>query len=397
MGPRVVLFLTVFIHLVGFGLLLPLLPYYAETYGATGLAVGLLNTSFSFMQFLSAPFWGRLSDRIGRRPVILISLVATAASYTVFALATSLPVLFASRIFAGIAGGVIPTAQAYIADTTTPANRTKGMGLIGAAFGLGFIFGPALGGVLSRYGYSIPAFASAGLALVAAICAAFLLPESFPKSAREAAARRSLIPALPIAMLRRPMVRPVLLLFFLGTLCFSALEGTFALFGERWYGIGPSHVGYVFALVGSLSAAMQLGLVGRLARRFGERAMVVAGFLSIATGMIAAGTGPPFPFMLAAMGVIAVGNGLTAPSLAGLVSIATSREDQGETLGAYQSMGSLGRSAGPFLGGLAFDYLGVGSPLWLGGIVTAVSCLLAAQLPKRRTAPQPEPAAGPSP
>jgi len=144
-GPRVVLFLTVFIHLVGFGLLLPLLPYYAETYGATGVAVGLLNTSYSLMQFLFSPLWGRVSDRIGRRPVIIGSLIATALSYVVFGLATSLPVLFASRIFAGIAGGVIPTTQAYVADTTTPAGRTKGMGLIGAAFGLGFIFGPALG------------------------------------------------------------------------------------------------------------------------------------------------------------------------------------------------------------------------------------------------------------
>jgi MFS family permease len=396
-GPRVVLFLTVFIHLVGFGLLLPLLPYYAETYGATGVAVGLLNTSFSFMQFLSAPFWGRLSDRIGRRPVILVSLIATAASYMVFGLATSLPVLFVSRIFAGIAGGVIPTAQAYIADTTTPAGRTKGMGLIGAAFGLGFIFGPALGGILSRYGYSVPAFAAAGLALLAAIFAAFLLPESFPREARAAAPKRSLVPSLPFAELRRPAVRPVLLLFFLGTLCFSALEGTFALFGERWYGIGPSHVGYVFALVGSLSAAMQLGLVGRLARRFGERALVFAGFISTAVGMIAAGTGPPFPFMLAAMGVIAIGNGLTAPALAGLVSIAASREEQGETLGAYQSMGSLGRSVGPFLGGVSFDYLGVGSPLWLGGVVTALSCLIAFQLPRGRVHAPHGTASGPVP
>ncbi|MGH7681454.1 MAG: MFS transporter [Candidatus Eiseniibacteriota bacterium] len=383
MGPRVVLFLTVFIHLVGFGLLLPLLPYFAETYGATGLAVGLLNTSFSFMQFLAAPFWGRLSDRVGRRPVILVSLLATAASYLVFGLATSLPVLFASRIFAGIAGGVIPTAQAYIADTTTPEERTKGMGLIGAAFGLGFIFGPALGGVLSRYGYAVPAFASAGFALVAAIGAFFFLPESHPAAARAATPRRSLLPRIPIAALKRPGVRPVLLLFFVGTLCFSALEGTFALFGERWYRIGPGQVGIVFAVVGSLSAAMQLGLVGRLARRFGERALVLAGFLVIATGMIGAGLRPPFTLMLAAMGTVAIGNGLVSPALAGLISLATRREDQGEILGDYQAMGSLGRSGGPFLGGLAFDHIGIGSPLWIGGIVMAITSSLALSLPRK--------------
>ena len=384
MGPRVVLFLTVFIHLVGFGLLLPLLPYYAETYGATGVAVGLLNTSYSFMQFLSSPLWGRLSDRIGRRPVILASLVATAASYVVFGLATSLPVLFASRVFAGIAGGVIPTTQAYIADTTSPSERTKGMGLIGAAFGLGFIFGPALGGVLSRYGYSVPAFAAAGLALLAALFATFLLPESLPKAARAATVGRPLTPLLPTTMLRRSELHPVFLLFFLGTLCFSALEATFALFGEHRYQIGPSHVGYLFAVVGTLSAAMQLGFVGWLARRFGERALVLAGFTIMAAGMICAGIGPPVALMVGAMGAIAIGNGLASPSLAGLVSVSTSAKDQGGALGAYQSMGSLGRSAGPFLGGFAFDYLGGGSPLWLGGIVLALSTLLALRLPRRK-------------
>ena len=384
MGPRVVLFLTVFIHLVGFGLLLPLLPYYAETYGANGVAVGLLNTSYSFMQFLFSPLWGRLSDRIGRRPVILGSLIATAVAYVVFGLATSLPVLFASRIFAGIAGGVIPTTQAYVADTTTPAERTKGMGLIGAAFGLGFIFGPALGGVLSRYGYSIPAFAAAGIALLAALFAFVLLPESLPKEARAAAAARRLAPVSRFSALGRPELRPVFLLFFIGTLCFSALEGTFALFGEHVYRIGPREVGYLFAFVGSLSALMQAGVVGRLARRFGERALVLAGFLLMGLGMVFAGVGPVFGLMLTAMGAVSVGNGLASPSLAGLASVSSRAEEQGAVLGTYQSLGSLARSAGPFLGGLAFDHLGAGSPLWLGGIVISLASILAFQLPKNR-------------
>ena len=384
MGPRVVLFLTVFIHLLGFGLLLPLLPYFAETYGATGVAVGLLNTSYSFMQFLSSPLWGRLSDRIGRRPVILGSLVATAAAYVIFGLATSLPVLFMSRIAAGIAGGVIPTAQAYIADTTTPAERTKGMGLIGAAFGLGFIFGPALGGILSRYGYSIPAFAAAGLALLAALFALVLLPESLTPEKRAAAAARRLGPLSALSTLRRPALRPVFALFFVGTICFSALEGTFALFGEHMYAIGPQEVGYLFAFVGSLSALMQAGLVGWLARRFGERALVLAGFLLTGLGMVFAGTGPAFGLMLTAMGAVSVGNGLASPSLAGLASVASSAEEQGAILGTYQSLGSLARSAGPFLGGLAFDRLGAGSPLWLGGIVVALASLLAFRLPANR-------------
>jgi multidrug resistance protein len=384
-GPRVVLFLTVFIHLVGFGLLLPLLPYYAETYGATGVAVGLLNTSYSLMQFLFSPVWGRLSDRIGRRPVIIGSLVATAVSYIVFGLAASLPVLFASRIFAGIAGGVIPTTQAYVADTTTPAGRTKGMGLIGAAFGLGFIFGPALGGILSRFGYSVPAFAAAALALISALFALVLLPESLTPDKRAAAAARRLSPRDTLATLRRPALRPVFLLFFIGTLCFSALEGTFALFGEHVYRIGPRDVGYLFAFVGSLSALMQAGLVGWLARRFGERALVLAGFLLMGMGMVFAGTSPAFGLMVAAMGAVSVGNGLASPSLAGLASISSSPEEQGSILGTYQSLGSLARSAGPFLGGLAFDHWGAGSPLWLGGIVVALASLLTLQLPQHKS------------
>ena len=385
MGPRVVLFLTVFIHLVGFGLLLPLLPYYAETYGATGVAVGLLNTSYSLMQFLFSPLWGRLSDRIGRRPVIIGSLIATAVSYVVFGLATSLPVLFASRIFAGIAGGVIPTTQAYVADTTTPATRTKGMGLIGAAFGLGFIFGPALGGILSRYGYSVPAFAAAALALISALFALVLLPESLTPDMRAAAAARRLSPRETLATIRRPALRPVFLLFFVGTLCFSALEGTFALFGEHVYRIGPRDVGYLFAFVGSLSALMQAGLVGWLARKFGERTLVLGGFLLMGLGMVFSGTGPAFGLMIAAMGAVSVGNGLASPSLAGLASINSSAEEQVSILGTYQSLGSLARSAGPFLGGLAFDHWGAGSPLWLGGVVVALASLLALQLPQNKS------------
>jgi len=382
-GPRVVLFLTVFIHLIGFGLLLPLLPYYAETYGATGFTVGLLNTSFSLMQFFFAPLWGRLSDRIGRRPVILGSLIATAISYAVFGLATSLPMLFASRILAGMAGAVIPTTQAYIADTTTPADRTKGMGLVGAAFGLGFIFGPAIGGVLSRYGYAVPAFASAGLALVAALFAFVLLPESLPREARATAAARRLSAPSLVGALQRPTVRPVLLLFFIGTLCFAALEGIFALFGEHQYGLGPRDMGYLLAYVGIISAVMQAGIVGALVRRFGERAMVLGGFLILGAGMIFAGTSPAYALLLVALGAIAAGNGMAAPSLAGLISVSSSAEEQGGILGVYQSLGSLARATGPFLGGLAFDHLGPGSPLWLGGIVVALASVLALQLPGR--------------
>lgn len=380
---RTILFLTVFIHLLGFGIIIPLLPYYAETYGATGLTVGLLTTSFSFSQFVFAPFWGRLSDRVGRRPILIGSLLLTGVSYLVYAAAGSLALLFASRILAGVAGAVLSTAQAYVADTTTPENRTKGMGLIGAAFGMGFIFGPAIGGVLSRWGFAAPAYASASLALAAAVFAFLRLPESLPREARAGAAARRSRTTLREA-LARPAVGTVLGLFFVATLCFSGMETILALFCQRFYGWGPHEIGYLFAYVGVVAASMQLGIVGALARRFGERALVRAGLALMGAAFVTAGLVPPLALFLLAMGAIAVASGLMTPSLSGLISIATPADEQGGILGVYQSLGSLARAAGPFLGGLAFDVVSPGAPLWMAGIGLGLAALFAAKLPRRR-------------
>lgn len=396
-GSRVVLFFTVFIHLLGFGIIIPLLPYYAEHFGASGLTVGLLTTSFSLAQFLFAPIWGRLSDRIGRRPVLLGSLILTGVSYLVFAVATSLPVLFLSRIFAGIAGATLSTAQAYIADTTTAENRTKGMGMIGAAFGMGFIFGPAMGGVLSKWGFSVPAYAAAGLATVAFLFAMFRLRESLPPEEREAAARRRENAATFREALARPVVGLVLVLFFVTTLCFSGMEAILALFCERFFAWGPHQIGYLFAYVGVVAAIMQAGIVGALAKRFGERALVRAGLLLMGAAFITAGIVPPLAIhdpthvvggvlatFFAVMGVIAIGSGLTTPSLSSLVSLATPADEQGGILGVYQSLGSLGRATGPFLGGLVFDVVSPGAPLWIAGSVMVVASFVAARISLRR-------------
>jgi multidrug resistance protein len=384
-GSRVVLFFTVFIHLLGFGIIIPLLPYYAEHFGASGLTVGLLTTSYSLAQFVFAPVWGRLSDRIGRRPVLLGSLILTGVSYLVFAIATSLPVLFISRIFAGIAGATLSTAQAYIADTTTPENRTKGMGLIGAAFGMGFIFGPAMGGVLSRWGFSIPAYAAAGLATAAFFFALFRLPESLLPEEREAAARRREGAATFQEALRRPVVGLVLTIFFVTTLCFSGMEAILALFCERYFRWGPHQIGYLFAYVGIVAALMQAGIVGALAKRFGERALVRAGLFLMGAAFVVAGLVPPLALFLVVMGVIAVGSGLSNPSLSALVSLATPADEQGGILGVYQSLGSLGRATGPFLSGLLFDAISPGAPLWIaGGVMVIVSFIAARIAPLRR-------------
>jgi DHA1 family tetracycline resistance protein-like MFS transporter len=382
-GSRAILFFTVFIHLLGFGIIIPLLPYYAERFGASGLTVGLLTTSFSLAQFLFAPIWGRLSDRIGRRPVLLGSLILTGLSYLVFAVAGSLPVLFVSRIFAGVAGATLSTAQAYIADTTTPENRTRGMGLIGAAFGMGFIFGPAMGGILSRWGFSVPAYAAAGLALTAFLFALALLPESLPPAERAAAARRRLRATTFREALRRPVIGIVLGLFFVATLCFSGMEAILALFCERFFRWGPHQIGYLFAYVGIVAAVLQAGIVGRLAKRFGERALVRAGLALMGAAFVTAGVVPPLAIFLVTMGVIAIGSGLITPSLSGLVSVATPPDEQGGILGVYQSLGSLGRAVGPFLGGLVYDMVAPGAPLWMAGAVLLVAAIAAARIPVR--------------
>jgi multidrug resistance protein len=381
-GPRLVLFLTVFIHLVGFGIVIPLLPYYAETYGANGAMVGMLVASFSLMQFLFTPIWGRLSDRIGRRPVLLGSLVVTGISYIVFAHADSLAVLFASRVLAGIAGAAISTAHAYVADTTEPSRRTQGMGLIYAAFGAGFIFGPAIGGTLSRFGYSVPGYAAAGLAFLSATLALGLLPESLTPEARRAAATKLRTRLSFASVLRRPVVGPAMALFFVSTLCFAAMEATFAIYGEQKFRLGPQEVGYLMAFVGVVASVLQGGIVGALARRFGEGVLVRTGFMTMGIGLVAMGIAPVFALLVLAMGVVAIGSSLSGPSLAGLVSFAAGSEEQGAVLGVYSSMGSLARAIGPLLGGLAFDHIAYSSPMWLGGAVVMVSAWLAFRLPR---------------
>ena len=385
-ASRVILFVTVFIHLLGFGIIIPLLPYYAETYGAHAFHIGLLTTSFSLCQFLFAPVWGRLSDRIGRRPVLIGSLVVTAVSYLIYAAAHSLEMLFVSRMLAGVAGAVLSTAQAYVADTTTPENRTKGMGLIGAAFGMGFIFGPALGGILSQWGYAAPAYASAGLALVAAVFAYFRLGESLPPEVRAETAARRLARAGFFETLKRPVTGTVLGLFFTATVCFAGMEAILALFTQRYFSWGPHQIGYLFAYVGVIAALMQAGIVGRLVKRFGERALVRAGLLLMGAAFVTAGLAPPLGLFILTMGLVSVASGMLTPSLSGLISLATSADEQGSVLGVYQSLGSLARAVGPFLGGFVFDVVSPGAPLWMAGIVLGIAALAAARLPRREAA-----------
>jgi len=363
-SPLVIVFVTIFIDLLGFGIIIPLLPFYAESFGANALTVGLLSSSFSLMQFLFAPVWGRLSDRVGRRPIILLGLLGSSVSYLIFGLANSLVVLFIARIAAGIAGANIPTAQAFIADTTAPENRAKGMGLVGAAFGLGFIFGPAVGGFLSQWGYGVPSLFASALSLANFIAAFFLLPESRTEAARRAdlaTAPKGRIEALQRA-LTRPFLPTLLLLHFVVVAGFAGFEATFALFGERRFEFTATTIGYMFAFVGVVLAIVQGTLVGRVVKLLSEPRVVSLALLILAVGLLGIGLSESVVMLTAASGLIAVGMGFNSPSVVSLISRLSGQDEQGGVLGVTQSLASLARVVGPAWGGFTFDQYGISVP-----------------------------------
>ena len=374
MSPLAIIFLTIFVNLVGFGIIIPLLPFYAESFGASAFTIGLLGTSFSLMQFVFAPFWGRLSDRIGRRPVILIGLFGSAVSYLLFGLATSLTLLFVARIAAGIAGANIPTAQAYMADVTTAENRAQGMGLVGAAFGLGFIFGPAIGGFLSRWGYQAPSFFASALSLANFTAAWFLLPESRPRPDREVI-RRSRFDLLRYA-LARPALPQLLLVYFIVVTAFASFETTFALYGERRFSFSASTIGYVFAFVGIVLSAIQGFVVGRVVPRVGEQRVVPAAILVLTAGLALVPLAATVPILLVACGLLAVGMGFHSPSIVALISRRADADTQGGVLGLSQSLASLARVIGPAWGGWLYDRYGMVTPYVSAAGLMGVAFLL---------------------
>jgi len=352
-SPLLVIFITVFIDLVGFGIVIPVLPYYAENsrFGATPREVGLLFASYSLMQLVFSPVLGRLSDKHGRRPILLISLLGTCLGFLILGFATTLLMLFVGRIIDGISGGNISTAQAYIADVTTKENRAKGMGLIGAAFGLGFVFGPAIGGILSRWGINVPFLFAGGLAFANAILLYFTLPETVTRDhpARVSAASGRGWSQL-VEALRRPKLALVLVIYFLSIVAFSIMTTVFSLFMMFRLGYDPWHSGWIFAFVGVISAIVQGALIGRLVKRFGEAWLVICGGLLFSVSLFAS------PFVAPAIGLLgilsvgalsSIGNALAAPSLTSLASKTADAAEQGSVLGVMQSVASLARAVGP--------------------------------------------------
>ncbi len=419
-----VIFLTVFIDLVGFGVVLPLLPLYSEQFGAKGWQIGLIMAAYSAMQFLFAPVWGRLSDRIGRRPVLLVSTAGAAVSYAIFGLGsgiteatTALAVILLSRMLAGVCGANITVAQACIADVTPPEERSKKMGLIGMAFGLGFIFGPAIGGIaIKLFGMAGPGWVAAGLCAANFLLALVILPETRPVTG---VTRHTARPRLNqwSHVLARPQIGLLVLVFFLATFCFTCFETTLSLLIAKNFNLvkgetvtaldllskekfadAATAATILFTYCGVIAAFVQGGPLGKIVKSLGERRLIVFSLLLVGVCLI------PLPFikgdgkltfaalfqsgsgawwlMLVVLGGLSIGSSLARAPLFGLISIMTPPDEQGETIGVAQSAGSLARILGPIFAGGLFDlsYGGLPAgavPYLISGCVAIMTAMLA--------------------
>jgi DHA1 family tetracycline resistance protein-like MFS transporter len=381
-----VVFVTVFLDLVGFGIVIPLLPLYAERFGAGPVAAAWLLAVYSLMQFLFAPWWGRLSDRIGRRPVLLVGIAGAALSYLAFGLAGSLWMLFAARAVNGAMGANVGVAQAYIADVTPPHERARGMGMIGAAFGLGFIFGPAIGGFLSRWGSHAPFLGAAALAAANFALAWYRLPESLSPEVRGAAtARNAGLRARVATVLDAPgRLRGLYATVFAVTMGIAGTEATMAMWAGRRWNLGFESVGYGFAMVGLVAAVSQGMLVGPLVRRIGERRAGLLGLMLVVAGMVLVPLAPSLPLVVLAAAVFALGQAATTPSVYAMISQQGGAADQGRILAATQSLSALARVLGPWMAGAAFAYVGISAPYAAGAALAAIALLILATAARDR-------------
>jgi len=391
------IFLIVFIDLLGFSLILPLLPYYAESYGATPTVVGLLVASYAAAQLFGAPLLGRLSDRLGRRPVLLLSVAGTAAGFLLLGFADPLGrwlaglvapmasnaciigVLFLSRILDGLTGGNITVAQAYITDVTDEQNRAKGLGLIGAAFGLGFIIGPAVGGALSRFGYSLPAFVAAGVSFTNFLMILTLLPESLTVERRNAEALQNrpafTIKAL-IQALKRPKIGPLLQVRFYFALAFSTFQLVFSLYAQA-IGLSLQTTGLLLAYVGILSVIVQGGLIGILTRRFRENALMVSGLWVMTGALLAWAFTSQLWLLVLVILPLAVAGGVLNTVIQSAITKSVTRQEVGGILGITTSLEAVTRVIAPTAGGYLLQNLGLWAPGVFSAILMAIAVMLA--------------------
>lgn len=380
-----VLFLTVFIDLIGFGMVIPFLSFYAREYGASGVAVGAVVGIYSIMQFFFAPVWGRLSDRVGRRPVLLVSLTASFTGYLLFAFTHNLTVLFASRLIAGIGGANIGTAQAYIADSTTPENRAKGMGLIGAAFGLGFILGPPMSGILSEAGTRrgmagnlLPGLVAAGLSFTAFLIALSVLKESKPP---DLVPRSGVPPQFDRRIWKEigasGLLASLMSGLFLTLLAVAGMEISVTLHGRERFGFRQMDMAYLFLFMGAIVATIQGGLIGRIVKKVGEIGVIIIGSAAFTIGFLVIPSIWRVPLLYGVAFLIAIGQGLCYPALTSLISKVAPETDRGSLLGLATSVGSLARFLGPIMAGFLYDVAGAPG-MFYGGALLMIGALMIA-------------------
>jgi DHA1 family tetracycline resistance protein-like MFS transporter len=363
--------LVVFIDLLGFSLILPLLPYYAKTFGANGFVTGVLVSSYAAMQLLGAPVLGRLSDRFGRRPILLLSIFGTFLGFLLLGFASTLWMLFASRLIDGITGGNLSVAQAYITDVTEPKDRAKGLGLIGAAFGLGFIIGPVTGGVLSQWGYAVPAFVAAGLAFINLVLVFFWLPESLTpeKRAQMTEKKPSVSMNALLVALRRPFSGSLLITRFFFGLAFAIFQSIFALYALTRFNLTAAQTGYVLTYVGILVVITQGFLVGRITHRFREDILIGVCMIVMAFGLLGWALAPSIPVLLIIMTAISIPGGLLNTILTSTLTKAVATDEVGGIIGFSTSIESLTRVIGPTLGGYLLVTFGAWAPGLFGAMV----------------------------
>lgn len=367
-----VIFITLFVNLVGFGIIIPLLPFYAQTFGASPMVIGLLFASFSVSQLVASPILGDLSDRWGRRPVLIFSLLGTVVSFVMLALAHSLAMLFAARIVDGLSGGNITTARAYIADITAPEDRARAFGILGAAFGLGFIVGPALGGLFSHISYTAPIWAAALITVIATVLAYVWLPETVHRAPAGAVSPwKSLVDLGGRANLR--------ILFgidFVYWTAFAVYQTTFALFGARRFGFGASQTGYLLSAFGFFGVLVQGLVVGWIVGAIGEKRTLSIGFACAAIGWGGSAFTHSVPMFIAMLLPGALGVGLCSATLSALISKAAGPHEQGRVQGAAGALESLGRTLGPVWGNGSLQVYGEGAAYGSAAVALAGAAAL---------------------
>jgi multidrug resistance protein len=366
------LFLVAFLTMLGFGIIIPILPYFAENVGASSLQIGILFASYNIMQLLFAPIWGMLSDRIGRKPLIAFGLFGFSVTFILFGLAESYAAMLAYRIIGGIvSAAAMPTVTAMVADLFPPEERAKGMGVIGAGVGLSFVFGPVLGGLLSGWGFAVPFFVSGGVALLTFLIILFALPESLPREKRTGSSRDKR--GNPLAALFGPLSLLYGIMFIV-SFAFSGLETTFALYINDLYGYSSKDLGYMFLVMGIISAFVQGGLIGKMVKRMGEPLVLTIGLILYGIGFFAIPLAANFWALALTLSLFGAGQGMIRATGTAMITQRTT-QGQGVTSGTISSMDSLGRILGPLAGGAVYGWYQSG-PFIVGGVLMVVMLVL---------------------